>query len=247
MRARAPARPSVAGIVKKFESMGHSRSTWEAFSDFLELAAIAISNQCDLREREKREETYLHTAGKYEADELTLLCQILADVAMVLEQEPADVLGSVYMQLELGNKWAGQFFTPQSLADVMGAMTLDPEGARAEIARKGYITVSDPAIGGGVTIIGFCKAMQAAGLDFRISMHATGVDVDVKAVHMAYIQLSLLGIPATIVHGNTITLQEYSHWYTPAHVFGGWTPRLAPRPALPKSNELREERHVVYC
>lgn len=248
MKSRAPARPSVAGIVKKFESMGHSRSTWEAFSDFLELAAIAISNQCDLREYEKREAMYLRTAGKYKADELTLLCQILADVAAILEDEPADVLGSVYMQMELGNKWAGQFFTPQALADLMGAMTLDPEGARAQIARAGYITVNDPAIGGGVTIIGFCKAMEAAGLDFRKNMHATGVDVDLKAVHMAYIQLSLLGIPAMIVHGNSLSLQEWSTWYTPAHVFGGWTQRLKrPAAALHDQFVVREEAHAYAC
>lgn len=248
MKACKPARPSVAGIVKKFESLAHSRSTWEAFADFLELAAIAISNQCDLREFEKREAMYLRTAGKYKADELTLFCQILADVAVVLEEEPADVLGQVYMQLELSNKWAGQFFTLQALADLMGAMTLDPEGARAHIARKGYITVNDPAIGGGVTIIGFCKAMQAAGLDFRTSMHATGVDVDVKSVHMSYIQLSLLGIPAMIVHGNSLSLQEWSTWYTPAHVFGGWTQRLKRSPApLPLPAIAQEEAHELCC
>jgi type I restriction-modification system DNA methylase subunit len=247
VRARPPAPPSIAGIVKKFESLGHSHSTWSAYSDFLELAAIAISNQCDLRNVEEREAAYMRTAGKYKADELALFCQILADVAIVMDEEPTDVLGQVYMRLELGNKWAGQFFTPQSLAAMMGLMTLDPDGARAAIAKRGYITASDPAIGGGVTIIGFCKAMIAAGLDFKGALHVTGTDVDLKAVHMAYIQLALLGVPALIVHGNTISLQEYSHWYTPAHVFGGWTQRLARRPALPLPNEVREECHALAC
>ena len=32
---------------------------------------------------------------------------------------------------------------------------------------------------------------------------------------MAYIQLSLYGIPAVVIHGNTLTMETWSHWYTP--------------------------------
>ena len=31
---------------------------------------------------------------------------------------------------------------------------------------------------------------------------------------MCYIQLSLLGIPAVVIHGNPLTMQEWAHWYT---------------------------------
>jgi signal transduction histidine kinase len=50
---------------------------------------------------------------------------------------------------------------------------------------------------------------------------------DVPCVHMSYLQLALLHIPAIVVHGNTLSVQEWSHWYTPAHVLGGWRGRLA--------------------
>jgi len=33
---------------------------------------------------------------------------------------------------------------------------------------------------------------------------------------MAYIQLSLYGNPAVIIHGNALTVEEWSHWFTPA-------------------------------
>ena len=39
---------------------------------------------------------------------------------------------------------------------------------------------------------------------------------------MSYLQLSLLGIPAVIIHGNTLTVEEWSHWFTPAYVWGFW-------------------------
>lgn len=44
---------------------------------------------------------------------------------------------------------------------------------------------------------------------------------------MAYVQLSLLHIPAVVIHGNTLALEERSHWLTPAHIMGGWEWKLA--------------------
>jgi hypothetical protein len=49
---------------------------------------------------------------------------------------------------------------------------------------------------------------------------------------MAYIQLSLLHVPAVIIHGDTLSLEEYAHWHTPAHILGGWRFRLAADEAI---------------
>jgi len=46
------------------------------------------------------------------------------------------------------------------------------------------------------------------------------------AVHMAYIQLSLLHIPALVVHGNSLSAETWSAWMTPAHVLGLWDIQL---------------------
>lgn len=53
------------------------------------------------------------------------------------------------------------------------------------------------------------------------------MDVDIRAVHMAYTQLALLHVPAVVIHGDTLSLEEYAHWHTPAHILGGWRFRLA--------------------
>ncbi|MGF6472662.1 hypothetical protein [Paraburkholderia youngii] len=60
-------------------------------------------------------------------------------------------------------------------------------------------------------------------------MHATCIDIDPCCVHMAYVQLSLLHIPATVVHGNALSMEVWGTWHTPAHVLGGWTFRLRGR------------------
>ena len=43
---------------------------------------------------------------------------------------------------------------------------------------------------------------------------------------MAYIQLSLLHVPAVVIHGNTISGECWSEWRTPAHVLGLWDVKL---------------------
>lgn len=55
---------------------------------------------------------------------------------------------------------------------------------------------------------------------------------------MAYVQFSLLHLPAVVVVGNALTLEEREHWFTPAHVLGGWTGRLQrDRPSEPAEVE----------
>jgi hypothetical protein len=40
------------------------------------------------------------------------------------------------------------------------------------------------------------------------------------------VQLSLLHIPAIIIHGNALTLEQWGVWLTPAHVLGFWDAKL---------------------
>jgi hypothetical protein len=58
------------------------------------------------------------------------------------------------------------------------------------------------------------------------------------AMVIAYLQLSLLHVPAVIVHGNTLSSEEWSNWYTPAHILGGWEWRLRRRAAEDGAHEI---------
>lgn len=44
-------------------------------------------------------------------------------------------------------------------------------------------------------------------------------DVDLRCVHMTYLQLSLAGVPAIVKHQDALTRKLYSVWKTPALVF----------------------------
>lgn len=207
--------------------LSHRHNLWQVWRDFVECSALAISNAVDHGQAKAREAQYMQTISRYSADEAQQLSQALAHVVMGLEAGHADFLGSLFMQLELGNSWTGQFFTPYEVARLMGQMTL--HDAREKLQAEGFITVSDPCVGGGAMVIAAAHALLDMGINYQRCMHVTAQDIDLTAVHMAYVQMSLLHIPGVVIHGNSLAVEERSHWFTPAHVMGGWGARLERR------------------
>lgn len=195
------------------------------FSDFVEMAALALANAVDLRQRPGREKRYLDIVIRYTPEQVSNFCKALASLTMALECAGfADVLGEAFMELDLGSKWAGQFFTPYSVCQLMAGVNV--VGLAEKIKAQGFVTCCDPAVGAGALPIAFAEAMYLAGHNYQHCLHVTAQDVDSRAAHMAFIQLSLLHVPATVIVGNSLSGERREVWYTPAHVMGGWSHRL---------------------
>jgi len=56
---------------------------------------------------------------------------------------------------------------------------------------------------------------------------ASCIDIDPKAADMAYIQLSLLGIPAEVITGNTLTMAFSRTRFTPVYYLNDWPEKFA--------------------
>lgn len=189
---------------KGFNTLCQSRSRWKVWCDFIHLMAYSISNAVDGIHREEREAKYLKIAKGYSPAEMETFVRLFANVVTAIEKNPEqDFLGSLYMHLQLGNEWAGQFFTPYHVSRMMAEMQVD--GAAAEIKNKGFITVSDCCIGGGAMLIAFANACRSANINYHNNVLFVGQDIDYTVALMAYIQLSLLGCPGYIVVGNSLT------------------------------------------
>lgn len=207
-------------MIKLFEKLAYRHNLWTVYSDFLEMSAISISNSVDLMNRPKREKRYLDIIAGYSKEEGQIFPQLFAELVMSLEKETTDVLGEIFMELQLGNKWKGQIFTPIHVSRLMGELSL--QNVDAIIREKGFITVNEPAAGGGSTIIGLALALKDKGFNYQKNMVVTAVDLDIKAVHMCYIQLSILGIPAVVFHGDTLRMEVFEEWRTPFYMLYGW-------------------------
>ncbi len=225
-------------IAKAIRAITDRHQLWSVWSDFVEMAAIAISNAVDLVQREARERRYEAIVAKYEPAERDRFAQAFGAVVLALEDGIDDVLGRTFMELELGNKWAGQFFTPFAVCRMMAELSLTD--MRPTLDAQPFVTASDPAVGGGAMPLALCAAMKDAGINYQRVLHVTAQDIDERAAHMAYIQLSLVHVPAVIVVGDTLRMETRALWYTPAHVLGGWSMRLAARDRRPQPQPTTE-------
>lgn len=199
------------------------------FTDFVEMSAIAVSNGLDTAYFDVREKRYLELAGKYDRDEMSRFAEGLALLALALSAGPDDVLGKVYMALDLGSARAGQFFTPFEVSCLIANMLL--VDVQAEVAAKGFLTFHEPACGAGGMILACVQSLLNAQVQPQAVMHATCVDIDRTCVHMTFLQLAMLNVPAVVLHGNSLSLEIWDAWRTPAHLMGDWAARLAAREA----------------
>ena len=212
-------------MVKLIQQLSYRHNTSKVFSDFVEMSAISYSNVVDKAQYDKREKRYLDIVQQYKKEEINEFPKLLGMLTNHFEHAPHDVLGDIFHELELHNEHKGQFFTPYPLCKMMAKMIIG-ENAQSIMAEKGFVTLSEPACGTGAMLIAAAQELRTQGVNYQQNLHATAVDLDSTCVHAAYVQLTLLHIPATVIHGNTISLEEYSHWFTPAHILGGWGRKL---------------------
>jgi hypothetical protein len=227
-------------ITKAIQGMAHRHSPHHIFSDFIEMGAIAVSNAVDKDQSVEREARYMQIVGKYSKDEPNKIAELLGMLIMELERNPRDVLGETFHELELHNTYKGQFFTPYPICRMMSEMTFFKDDAQGKIDQRGYIRAAEPSCGSGAMVIGLADVMKSNGINYQQYLHVTATDLDSRCVHMAYLQLSLMHIPAVIVHGNTLSLEEFGHWYTPAHFMGLWDWKLKRERAIETIAEITE-------
>jgi len=211
-------------LCKALTSVSDRYSTWQVFEDWLKISAIAISNAVDWQFRDEREKEYFEIIKKYNKGELNRLADCLGILVKSLDKSfntvgYYDLLGKVFHALELHNKYHGQFFTPFHICECMGRMNL---GDGDLLNEQDFISCLEPCIGSGGLVLGLAKAMQVKDFNPQQQLLVTGVDIDIKCVCMAYLQLSLFGIPAVVIHGNSLTVEQWSVWRTPAYILGFW-------------------------
>lgn len=212
-------------IVKLIQHMSARHSVWQVFSDWVEIMALSISNAVDWAQRAPREERYLEIVKQYSKEEIDTFAEMFGLLIAALDDKvresgPEDLLGPIFHALELHNKYKGQFFTPVHICEFMAKITskdYDPD-----IKKNGFVSVGEPYCGSGAMVLAFAKAMKEDGYNYCSQMVTGCKDVDLKCVCMTYVQLSLCGIPAVVIHGNTLLMQEWSRWYTPVYVIDGW-------------------------
>jgi len=215
-------------LEQAIRQLSYSQHLFTTFRHFVELSAIAFSNAADPINTATREEQYLAIVKQYTPEEFQKFPELLGMLTLCLEQESTDVLGVLYHRLELHNEQSGQFFTPYPVCQLMAKMLV--HNAKRLVEEQEFIRAHEPCVGSGAMVIALAQALKEEGINYQQCLHVTAVDIDLLAVHMAYIHCTLLHIPAIIVHGDTLRLKTYSVWRTFAHMMGFWDGKLARDP-----------------
>lgn len=215
-------------ILKLVKSI-YSHNTYDVFADFVQLSALSIKQSVDLILGEKKsEEEFQKILTRYQPKEQQILSDMFGELVAALEDhvqknEICDTLGAIFQELSINNKNTGQFFTPASVAELCGTAIFDKARTQTEIEKKGYISINEPSCGGGVMLMAFIQAMMRAGFNPQRQLLFVAEDIDRRCVCMTYLQLSLYGIPGKVIHGNTLTLEEYEKpWVTPIYAVDLW-------------------------
>lgn len=230
------------GFTKTLSGMTGRFQTWQLWADFVQMASITISQTVDYRE--EREKSYLEISNKYSQDEMTKFVHLLTLTAEAFEENrDQDYLGSLYMGLDLGSHWHGQFFTPYNICKAMAMMSVG--SALEEIESKGFVTMNDCACGAGATLIAgtnqVCEALRERNSPLNYQNHVLAVaqDIDPITAGMCYIQLSLLGVAGVVCVGDSLlhpfvwegldAPREPNLWFTPMYFSDVWTGRRLAR------------------
>ena len=211
-----------AAFKKTFRELAPYKHRYEVFRDFVTMAATSLHNS--LHKDPAREEEYLGIIAGYKKPDQEVFPKLMADLVAALDHEPRDILGPLYMELDIANKDAGQFFTPPELSDLMANLTFGDALSRLET--QSFITAGEPACGAGGMILALIKVMIAHGYNPSQHLWVQCIDVDRLAALMCYVQLSLWNVPAEVIVGNTLSWDIREVWYTPAHHMGLWKYRL---------------------
>ncbi|MCM1368200.1 MAG: SAM-dependent methyltransferase [Roseburia sp.] len=214
--------PSVKEIVKLIDRACVMHDKDRFISDLLCCMAISISNLVDKMQYDKREEEYKQTISHYNKQEQQALSEICGKIFMLLSSVVyddgvfADYLGELFMGCNMGNSHNGQFFTPYHVSKLCAKLSIGtPKKGSGEI-----LTVNDPCCGsGGMMIAALDVLKNDFDINYTMDCFVDCSDIDIRCVHMAYLQLSLAGVPAIVKHQDSLTQTLYSVWRTPAFMF----------------------------
>ena len=246
-------------FLKIIDGLCYTRQKWEVWADLITMMACALANATEYREkvRNRREKEYQDCLDRIGS--VDVAARAFSLIVEEMEVNPdQDLLGDLYMRLELGSHWHGQFFTPYNICRMCVEIMIPEEKTVAEIERKGWLSVCDPSIGGGAMLIAAVNQLKRMGVNYQQQALFVGQDIDRIVGMMAYIQLSILGCPGYIVIADTLTnpicgdtlmpaeKEGQEFWYTPFYFADTWEYRrrvrmmdrfidkIKPVPAEPK-------------
>ncbi len=203
-------------IARLIAESDHASQHYQAFSAFLDAACGSL-----------RQAVYKFTHGQMSDDieagvvraqrsvrKPERLSHAFGALVDALAESPEDCLGKLMSELAINDvAWKGQCFSPTPLSRCMAEMAfagMEPDGSRT-------LRLCEPACGGGSMLIAASEVLKEKGF-FPWHYRWWATDIDRRCFQMTYIQSTLLHIPVGVIHGNTLTVEQWDSAWTLAAV-----------------------------
>lgn len=189
------------------------------------LRAFALLSACALAPRVKspehpmgsvsvREDECMAEARRWKPEHLNLFSDALAELVCAMENRPfADLFGELHQEwrADYDRKSGGEFYTPPELCKLLARMTL----SKVDFPGDRPIDLLEPACGAGGMVLAAAEALVDEYKLSPLCVRATCIDIDRTACDICFVNLTLWGIPATVVHGNALTNETWAVWRNP--------------------------------
>ncbi len=215
--------PTVNDIVKRLDKFAYRVSRHELLSDIFACSAICISNRFDKIHFREREDMYLSIINKYDEADRMLIAEAFTMIFELLTSQIdhgfGDYLGELYMKSDTQNTKTGQFFTPYSVSKASAEMTIDGALVKEYAENNKILTLHEPACGSGGMIMAAVDVLyNKYKFNYSHNLLVECGDIDARCVHMTYLQLSLAGVSAVVYQRDTLSMQTWQRWETPAYI-----------------------------
>lgn len=194
------------------------------FSDFLFFSAMSLVNSYDKTCFDEREYAFEEVKKNYSEAEMDTFTTMFSKIIQLgILQVSGDIpymdyLGDIYSRCVGTKRGLGQVFTPYHIAKLMASLVVSEDDLTN--AREGKVLqFADPACGSGVMAIAMINELAESGVNTAHNMFIKCADIDIDCTLMTFLQLSLLGVPAIVLHKNALTMEEWDRFRTPALVF----------------------------
>jgi hypothetical protein len=185
-----------------------------------------------------REAEFEAERQRWDAESMTLFSHAMAQMMIEAgEHTYRDVLGPVHQEWlgKKGQQWGGEFHTPYEISRLMAFGLC---GDATIFDKPEPVTIQEPACGSGQLVLALVEWMHERGLNStRIRLEAW--DVSAAAVDMALINLTLHGVPARVIRGNTLSLEVWNTYYTPFYPLAHGAPDATESTPAPPQPEPR--------
>ena len=198
-------------IVKTIGNLSGRYAPYQIFYDWVKITALGIYNSCFFlhnKNWEKREKQYMEIESRYSENEMKRSSDMFGMLIILMDEERRDWLGEIYMDSGCANKETGQFFTPYNLSRACAKIALSAK----KISEDKIIELNEPSTGGGGMMIAAVDILLEMGINPQKVLRVIAQDLDWIGVYMTYIQLSILGIDAIVVQGDTL-VEPYKRGY----------------------------------